>query len=202
MLVKERKALLRQAERTRWLSGLPADLDRRGLAIQERFLAAFPPVRGRRLALYAAVRGEVGTGLIRAVCLAAGATLFYPRVMDDGSLSFFPHGAADGWTRGRFGVPEPAAVGGAAGIREGFDVVVVPGLAYDRRGRRLGQGCGYYDRFLRSLAGSPVTVGLAFPWQIVPEVPVNDRDVPVDVVVTEEEILHVAGEPHRQHVTK
>jgi 5-formyltetrahydrofolate cyclo-ligase len=200
MLVKERKALLRQAERNRWLSGSPPDLERRGLVIQERFLAAFPPVPGRKLALYAAVRGEAGTSLIRAVYLSARAHLFYPCVTDDGSLSFFLHGENDGWIRGRFGVPEPATANGASGFREGFDIVVVPGLAYDRHGRRLGQGLGYYDRFLRGLAGSSVTVGLAFPWQIVPEVPVNDRDVPVDVVVTELEVLRVTGEPQRRHI--
>jgi 5-formyltetrahydrofolate cyclo-ligase len=200
MLVKERKALLRQAERNRWLSGSPSDLERRGLVIQERFLAAFPPVPGRKLALYAAVRGEAGTSLIRAVYLSAGAHLFYPCVKDDGSLSFFPHGEKDGWIQGRFGVPEPAKANGASGFREGFDIVVVPGLAYDRQGRRLGQGHGYYDRFLRGLAGSSVKVGLAFPWQIVLEVPVNDRDVPVDVVVTELEVLHMEGESHRRHI--
>ncbi len=200
MSVSERKALLRTAERSRWEEGRFAEeRARMGRIIQQRYLAAFPPERGQRIALYAAVRGEVGTGVIRAACLSSGAVPFYPRAMEDGSLLFYPHGEDDGWIAGRFGVPEPA-VNGAPGVRAGFDIVVVPGLAYDRCGRRLGQGHGYYDRFIAGLEGSALTVGLAFGWQIVPEVPMDSWDVPVDAVVTDQDILWTPGEPLREHI--
>src|SRR5512134_176149 len=200
MGVAERKALLRAAERSRWDES--PELEERakaGRVIQERFLETFPPERGRRVALYASVRGEVATGLIRAACLAAGAVPWYPRAMEDGSLLFFPHGERDGWVIGRFGVPEPERNGGP-GARAGFDLVVVPGLAYDRRGRRLGQGHGYYDRFLSGLNRSAPTVGLAFSWQIVPEVPVDSWDLPVDAIVTEEDVLWTRGARLREPV--
>ncbi|MGE5190679.1 MAG: 5-formyltetrahydrofolate cyclo-ligase [Gemmatimonadota bacterium] len=195
MLVEQRKASLRLTERSR-LRAAPdpaADRAARSLSVQERFLSAFPPLPGRRVALYAAMRGEVGTDLIRSRCLAAGVHLYYPRVMDDGELSFFRHREGDGWVPGRFGIREPRAVSGDEGVRAGFDVVVVPGLAFDARGRRLGQGYGCYDRFLAALDGSAVTVGLAFSWQLVPEVPVEAWDVPVDAVVTEDGIVRAAA---------
>ncbi len=190
MVVGERKALLRLNERRRAGVGGP-DRERaaKSLEVQERFLSAFPPGHGQKVALYAAVRGEVGTDRVRERCLAAGAWLYYPRICDDGTLTFLRHEANDGWEQGRFGIREPRAVPGGEGIREGFDLVVVPGLAFDAAGWRLGRGHGYYDRFLRRLAGTSLAVGLAFSWQMVPEVPVDAWDVPVDAVVTEEGVV-------------
>jgi 5-formyltetrahydrofolate cyclo-ligase len=186
MFVGERKAHLRLNERRRLGPGEP-DRERaeKSLQVQERFLKTFPPAPGRKIAMYAAARGEVGPDGIRTRCLAAGAWLYYPRMSEDGSLSFFRHEENDGWERGRFGIREPRVVPAREGIRVGFDLVVVPGLAFDADGRRLGRGHGYYDRFLFGLGGTAVTVGLAFSWQLIPEVPVEAWDVPVDAVVTE-----------------
>jgi len=152
-------------------------------------LSSFPPRPGQKIALYSAVRGEVGTDRVRERCLASGARLYYPRMCDDGNLSFYRHEASDGWEQGRFGIREPRVVPGVEGVREGFDLVVVPGVAFDAAGWRLGRGHGYYDRFLRGLGGGSLAVGLAFSWQMVPEVPVDAWDVPVDAVVTEEGIV-------------
>lgn len=195
MLVKQRKATLRLSERSRLRSGSDPAVDRaaRSAQVQDRFLAVFPPIPGRRVALYAAMRGEVGTDLIRTRCLAAGVHLYYPRVMDDGELSFFRHREGDGWVPGRFGIREPRPLPGDEGARGGFDLVVVPGLAFDSRGRRLGQGFGCYDRFLAALGGTAVTVGLAFTRQLVPEVPVDAWDVPVDAVVTEDGVIRASA---------
>ena len=71
------------------------------------------------------------------------------------------------------------------------DLFLVPGLAFDRRGRRLGHGKGYYDRLLvRAAAGVP-KIALAFGWQLVDEVPTGRTDITMDVVVTEHEV-HIA----------
>ena len=190
MFIGERKAHLRLNERRRLGSGEP-DRGRaeKSLQVQERFLSTFPPVPGRKIAMYAAMRGEVGTDEIRTRCLAAGEWLYYPRMSEDGSLFFYRHEENDGWERGRFGIREPRVVPGREGIRVGFDLVVVPGLAFDAGGRRLGRGHGYYDRFLCGLGGTAVTVGLAFSWQLIPEVPVDAWDVPVDAVVTENGVV-------------
>lgn len=193
MLVSERKARLRLAERTRWREcGPTPERARRSDMTQDRFLSAFPPIPGRRIALYASSRGEVGTERIRARCLAAGALLHYPRAEDGGDLVFYRHREGDGWVRGRFGIREPVVPSGSSGLRDGFDLVVVPGLAFDALGRRLGQGHGYYDRFLSGLAEGTVRIGLAYGWQLVPEVPVEPWDVPVDVVVTDEGVIRVS----------
>jgi 5-formyltetrahydrofolate cyclo-ligase len=66
-----------------------------------------------------------------------------------------------------------------------LDVVLVPGLAFTPDGHRLGQGGGHYDRFLARLRGECVTVGVCFHEQVVTELPVEEHDILVDVVVTD-----------------
>jgi len=70
-----------------------------------------------------------------------------------------------------------------------LDLVIVPALAYDRRGNRLGRGAGFYDRFLASPGFTGVAVGIAFREQLVDRVPVQRNDVAVHALVTDEEIL-------------
>lgn len=67
-----------------------------------------------------------------------------------------------------------------------LDVVIVPGIAFTRRGDRLGQGGGWYDRFLSEVRPECATVGVGFAPQVVDELPVEPHDVRVDLVVTED----------------
>jgi 5-formyltetrahydrofolate cyclo-ligase len=194
MLVCERKAHLRRTERNRWRRGAndPAS-DRKSLSAQENLLSAFPPGRGCSIALYSAVGMEVRTERIRAACLAAGALVYYPRVMEDDRLAFFLDDGETEWVKGRYGLLEPKVPPGSEGKRQGFDLVVVPGMAFDTAGRRLGRGSGYYDRFLAGLEPSAATVGLAFSCQLVSEVPVDPWDIPVQAVATEDGVLRIAA---------
>jgi len=66
---------------------------------------------------------------------------------------------------------------------EEVDLMVVPGLAFDKSGHRLGHGGGYYDRFLEKAPPTIFTVGLAFDFQIMDELPRHDTDIPVDKVI-------------------
>ncbi len=63
------------------------------------------------------------------------------------------------------------------------DLMVVPGIAFDRSGHRLGHGGGYYDRFLEKAPPTVFTVGLAFSFQIVDELPRHDTDIPIGKVI-------------------
>jgi len=74
-------------------------------------------------------------------------------------------------------------------LPEQIDVVLVPGLAFDRFGNRLGRGKGYYDRFLRGLAPDVLTIGLAFDGMIRGQIPCGENDHPVQMVVTETVVL-------------
>ena len=190
MLVKERKEMLRRACRDLLRSKAGSEAARlAGERAQRHFLAEFPPRRGMSLAIYNAVRGEMETEGIREEYLAAGAGLFYPCVAGPGTLAFFPFREGDRWVTGTYGIPEPSRPAGFPPKSDGFDLVLVPGLAFDRCGRRLGKGLGYYDRFLARLTGDTLRVGFAYSEQLVPKVPVDEWDAAMHAIVTEEGVI-------------
>jgi 5-formyltetrahydrofolate cyclo-ligase len=112
----------------------------------------------------------------------------------DGRPAGAPFYAA--WPRNKWHIPEPPP-STRAGMRAAepgdIDLLVVPGLAFDRRGGRLGQGKGYYDRFLHRMApAAPVAVvAVGLRCQLVEEVPTLSDDHPVDIVVLPDEVIHV-----------
>ena len=67
---------------------------------------------------------------------------------------------------------------------EKLDLVIVPALAFDKRGNRLGRGKGYYDRLLKNMSNHTRSFGLAFDFQILPSLPVEQNDMPVDKVLS------------------
>jgi 5-formyltetrahydrofolate cyclo-ligase len=192
MLVLERKEILRRESRIRLRERADsADSSEAGARAQEHFLREFPPRAGMAAALYCALAGEVPTERIRHAYLAAGARLYYPRVTGSRTLAFYPHREGDGWETGPYGIPEPSNPAGVEPRMSGWDIIVIPGLAFDRRGNRLGHGLGYYDRFLGGLPESEPRIGLACAGQLVTEVPVEAWDVPVHALVTEEGVIRV-----------
>lgn len=104
-----------------------------------------------------------------------------------GDMTFHEVGA---WPSepGAYGIPEPAA-GAPQVLWTAIDAVLVPGLAFDARGHRLGYGAGYYDRALPKLRADALRVGVCYAVQYLDEVPVAAHDVPVDLVVTERFVI-------------
>jgi len=101
---------------------------------------------------------------------------------------------------GRYGIREPDAdacpVVGVAAV----DAALVPGLAWDRAGHRLGRGGGYYDRLLGHPAWRAFRCGLFFAAQEVPPLPADEWDSPLDAVLTEREILHFRAPAEAERV--
>ena len=91
---------------------------------------------------------------------------------------------------GTYGILEPREGGHRAIPLENIELVIVPGVAFDRQGNRLGFGGGFYDNFLGKVPPGIPRLGLAFELQILEELPFGEKDVPVDGVVTEERIYH------------
>ncbi len=113
----------------------------------------------------------------------AGVRFGFPRVVGVG-LEFREGGEPGEMGDGAMGVREPVVTAGLIDPREA-DLVLVPGLAFDRAGGRLGRGGGFYDRFLAGLPLGVVRVGVAFDRQIVGAVPLGAHDAAVGRVVTE-----------------
>ena len=144
-----------------------------------------------RVAISVAVRGELDVTGVAAVVRDRGVEVWLPAVVGD-SLVFREWRDGDRLVPGRFGIPEPPDDGRDTLDATGLDVVVIPCVAVDERGTRVGSGFGYYDRALAdgSDAGPtrprrPVVVAAAFEVQVVGELPMRAWDVPADVVVTE-----------------
>ncbi len=145
------------------------------------------------VALYASLADEVSTRPLFAVLRSRSVTCLFPRVIEDFNLEFAP--VAD-WGKlepsGR--ISEPPASVPTRPLGEA-DVVIVPGVAFDATGNRLGRGRGCYDRALPPGPGGPRVLGLGFAFQVVAHVPCDSRDRPMDAIVTEEGIRWAVEQP-------
>ncbi|HTE51365.1 MAG TPA: 5-formyltetrahydrofolate cyclo-ligase [Kofleriaceae bacterium] len=150
-----------------------------------RHLLALPPVRtAATVALYSPVRGELDPGPAGRELAARGVRVVYPRTVDGDRLLTFHE--ADDLLAGAFGILEPHAAAPLVPL-DRIDLFVVPGLAFDRTGARLGWGLGFYDRTLAHTAA--VRIGYCYACQVVPAVPHEPYDLPMDHLVTEDGAL-------------
>ncbi len=181
------KADLRR-EAAAWRDGLPAE-ERRGAA--EAIAArAFPlPVApGAVVSGFMPFKSEINPLPLLQKLEGAGALLALPRIVGRGhplSMRAWEFGAP--LERGQWGIREPRA--DAPEVDP--DILIVPLLAFDRAGYRLGFGAGYYDMTLTALRARKTiaAVGIAFAAQEVPAVPRTERDARLDLVLTEREVI-------------
>ena len=155
-------------------------------SIVQRFLELPEAAAAETVMAFWSFGSEVDTaGLIERLH-GAGKMVALPRIegRDLAAVSYAP---GDPVTPTSFGAMEPAS--GQTVDPAEFELVVVPGLAFDRQGRRVGYGGGFYDRFLRGLGPAATTVAIAFDLQLVGEVPEGGVDRRVDIVVTEHEVI-------------
>lgn len=134
----------------------------------------------RHVAVYLSMADELDSAPLIRRLRAAGCTLYAPRLAPGRRIRFVALGGA--LTRNRYGIREPAA--GAPPPR--LDVIVLPLVAFDAAGHRLGMGGGYYDRLLEGYGPQrPLRVGYAYALQEVADVPVAPHDAPLHAVATE-----------------
>ena len=149
-----------------------------------------PFKKAKSLALYFPVRNEVRTEGIFERARQLGKRIYFPRV--SGSILEFleVHDLSD-LKPGKFGIPEPAS-GADRKEAEYIDLIIVPGVAFDREGRRMGYGKGYYDRTLRQVDRRRL-LGLAHDLQVLGSVPAEERDIGVGFLITESGIIFAYG---------
>ncbi len=133
---------------------------------------------------YVALPGEADPRLLLNALAQRGCTFAFPRVAAKNAPLVFHH-ASPGreMTKGAFGIAEPTADWPMAHPR----ILLVPLLAFDASGHRLGYGGGFYDRTIAALrdTANVRTIGIAFAGQEVPELPHDEHDIPLDAVLTE-----------------
>lgn len=159
----------------------PDERHRASSAIVERLLG-LPSLRmARTVLLYAPMSEEADVSTAVAPLRERGMRTLLPRVRGD-ELELAAAGDLHALDAGYRGIREPT---GPSIDPEVIDLVVVPGVAFDPHGGRLGHGGGHYDRLLARLAPECLRVGTCFACQVVPRVPREEHDEPVDIVLTE-----------------
>lgn len=134
---------------------------------------------------------EVETRQLIQVAFDRGRRVFVPLVTSTGRppLHHAEIRSLDDLVAGPFGLLQPAAAV-ASSEPIPVDLVIVPGLAFDARGGRLGWGRGFYDDFLSGV--DALKIGVAYAQQIVESVPINEHDIYMDKVITEETTYHIS----------
>lgn len=157
-------------------------------AITAHILAWEAFARAQTVMAYASYGAEVETDALLVAVLARGKHLALPRCGAKGEMEAHAVVGLDGLAVDRYGIVAPA-LDAAVIDREAIDLVLVPGLLFDWQGARLGQGGGYYDRYLAGYRG--MTCALAFTAQVLPYLETRPHDVPMRALATEDGIFSV-----------
>ena len=137
--------------------------------------------QARILLLYSALPDEVPTQTLLDELVAEGKTVLLPRVTSDTEMELRRYTGTDDLQAGAFGILEPT--GERFTDYETIEVAVVPGMAFDRQGHRLGRGKGYYDRFLTKIPQT-YKIGICYPSRLLDLVPTDDNDILMDEVIS------------------
>lgn len=195
MIFQKERQILRVEMLTQRRSLSASQIHERSQKIQENVLREPCWSRAQTVLLYVAVRGEVETSQLLDAAWQDGKRVLLPRCScEKGQMAFVACAGRHELALGSYGIPEPALhCPDLACVDIQADLLLIPGLAFDAAGHRLGHGNGYYDRFLAALAASapvsapaPRRVGLAYDFQCVPHIEAADWDIPMDALCTEE----------------
>ena len=169
-------------------AGIPP-ADRAVLAARaEARLLALPELQGAgTVLLFYSFGSEIPTGVLLRRLLERGRRVLLPYVTGEETMEAAEVGPDDPLEESGYGPKEPARR--VAVDPDQVDAVVTPGLAFDRSGHRLGYGGGHYDRYLARLGPHAVRIGIGFGAQLVEEIPAEETDQRLTLVVTDEEVV-------------
>jgi len=169
----------RRALDLQWLEAASAQ-------IVENFQALEVFHSSETVALYMAIGGEVELGPLFSKCWKLGKRTCIPLFNAEAKIYEMAEVSAETEYRiGHYGIREPLSPALLPMVE--IDLVAVPGVAFDRSGNRLGRGGGYYDRLLEGFSG--IAAAVAFDFQILPQIPCETHDEPVEALATETNLL-------------
>lgn len=158
-------------------------------AIKERLLSLKEFSLAKNILFYASFRSEVETMEMIKESILIGKNVFLPSVdIKTHYLKIYRVGSVEELMPGYMGIPEPLKKGRTKRI-DSIDLVVMPGIAFDTKGMRLGYGKGYYDRLLSHAKKKPLLMALAYEEQIVGHIPKEGHDIRVNALITEKRVI-------------
>jgi 5-formyltetrahydrofolate cyclo-ligase len=161
------------------------DNARRSELVQGHIVKSIEFQAAKIVGTYFATGSEVNTHLLIGEAKRLGKAVALPRIEGD-MITFYEVSSTDKLIPGGFGIMEPPSTRPV----HRMDVLAVPGIAFDKKGYRLGYGKGYYDRYL-SEKKPQLTIGLAYNFQLLESLPHDMHDARMDAVATEDGILYV-----------
>ncbi len=181
--VFEQKTAIRQQFRVLARSIAPEQSAAASEDLRKNLLSSPYWQQAQRILMFYPLNDEPDIAPLLEQALAAGKTIALPRY--NSSLGVYEAALIRNLTEdlvpGRFGVREPSPNCPALPLNQ-LDLTLVPGIAFDPSGRRLGRGKGFYDRLLPGTTG--MTLGLAFDWQESDALPTEPHDVELDAILT------------------
>lgn len=156
----------------------PQEISKRSKSIQEFVINSKEFQPANIVGAYFAFGSEVTTELIIERAKILGKKIALPRVEEDG-IAFYELSSTKSLIRGKLGIMEPPPYGKMSEI----DILVVPGIAFDKKGNRLGYGKGFYDRLF--LPKRTFSIGLAYSFQLLENLPHDLHDKRLDAIASE-----------------
>ena len=190
--VKAAKKMLRQSVLEARRAMTPATRQTASRQILAELYTLPDFVAARTVFLYASMADEVQLYPLMEYCLLLEKTVCLPLITGPGTMDAVKLSSMDALIPGKFGIKTIDPVRCELVPPSVIDLIVVPGAAFDARGRRLGLGAGYYDRFMAERAPQARRIALAFDCQLADCVPVEPHDQIVDLVITESRCLKVS----------
>lgn len=140
--------------------------------------------KARAVAVYKAVGGELPCDALAAYIRNTGKKTVYPLVKGDDMVFIEVKNPGKELIPGSYGIPEPDEKKGIFDDGK-IDIVILPGIAFDEAGNRLGQGKGYYDRWIGSLKkdSTPLLIGVCMEFQMMSMIPTETSDIPADMLL-------------------
>jgi 5-formyltetrahydrofolate cyclo-ligase len=189
--IRDRKQYIRRSMRARRQGLSEAERRARSRRVWERLVALSCYQHARTILGYMACDHEVLTDGLMRQAMASGKELILPMVLSDRqdmalyAIADLGRDVAPGYR----GILEPQPRRTRAVTPEAIELALIPGVAFDLRGGRLGFGAGFYDRLLSRLPGGIPTVGLAFDFQVIPRLPLQSHDMLLGAIVTDNRLI-------------
>ena len=142
--------------------------------------------QNRCIASYHSFSGEIDTVEINKALRLAGHHMALPVIHPEekGLMDFYSYEKPEDLILNRFKIPEPVVSAENLVQPHNLEVVIVPLVGFNEKGERLGMGGGYYDRMLKKISCECLTLGLAYDFQLIPEIKSQPWDMPLDEVIT------------------
>ena len=143
----------------------------------------------RCIACYVSIKNEVDTRTVIQRAIGSGKQMGVPITREEGGMDFQAIAGLSDLRPVHYGLREPVQNPKMVLLPHTIDLILIPGIAFDRLGYRIGSGGGYYDRFL--VRTEAVRIGLSYGFQIIDRMPAEPHDVKMDLIITENEVIRI-----------